>query len=47
VTLATLRNEETVSELAALFELHPTMINNVKGAAEFSEKSPSRLARTF
>lgn len=32
VALAALKNEETVSELSARFQVHPTMINNWKRA---------------
>ena len=32
VALAALKNEETISELAARFGVHPTMINNWKRA---------------
>lgn len=32
VALAALKNHEPISELAAQFEIHPTMINNWKRA---------------
>ena len=44
VALAALKNEETISELAARFDIHPTLINKwkqalVEGAAELFDKS--------
>ncbi len=43
VTLSAIRNEETVAQLAAKYEAHPTMINNWKkalleGAADLFDK---------
>jgi transposase-like protein len=43
VALSALKNDETVSELAARFQIHPTMINNWKralldGAADIFDK---------
>ena len=34
VALAALKNEETISELASRFSVHPTMINNWKRAIQ-------------
>jgi transposase len=43
VALAALRNEESIPELAARYEIHPTMIGNwkrelIEGAAELFDK---------
>ena len=43
VALAAIRNEATIAELAAKYEIHPTMIGNwkrelIEGAAELFEK---------
>ena len=43
VALAALKNEETISELAARFDIHPTLINKwkqalVEGATELVDK---------
>ncbi len=43
VALAAIRNEATVAELAAKYEIHPTMVGNwkrelIEGAAELFDK---------
>jgi transposase-like protein len=50
VALAALKNEESTAELAAKYEVHPTMISNwkrelVQGAAELFDKGQKTKKR--